>query len=371
MALVRRTILILVLIVAAGLVMAAYAAVDRFELALPGKVFSFPDDHASHPSFQTEWWYYTGHLESKQGRRFGYELTFFRRRTDSDKLTTNPSRWSAQHLHMAHFAVTDEAAGTFRFAEKINRPGLGIAGADERRYHVWNEDWLAERLGRVFQLKANMDGYAINLVLSADKPPVIHGLPGEGVHRKGPGKGNASHYYSLTRLRTEGFIFVNGEPIEVSGLTWMDHEFGSNQLRPEVAGWDWFSLQLDDHTELMVYHLRRKDGSIEPLSSGTAVAGDGASRRLSLDEFRITAMGSWTSPRSGARYPMGWRIQAPSLQLDVTLTPVMRDQELDTKASTRIIYWEGSVRIDGAKRGKPITGLGYVELVGYAQRVEL
>ncbi|MBI3089167.1 MAG: carotenoid 1,2-hydratase [Candidatus Tectomicrobia bacterium] len=371
MAFVRRTLLIALVIIAAALALAAYAAVDRFELALPGKVFSFPEDHASHPSFQTEWWYHTGHLKTKEGRSFGFEITFFRRRTDSGALSTDPSSWSAKHLYLAHFAVTDETARRFRYAEKINRPGLGVAGADELRYHVWNEDWLVERLGGVFHLKASMEGYAVNLILTPEKPPVIHGVPGEGMHRKGPGKGNASHYYSMTRLRTEGFLTLEGRALEVSGHTWMDHEFGSNQLRPEVAGWDWFSMQLDDGTDLMVYHLRRKDGGIDPYSTGSVVGADGSSRHLPFGSFTIAATGSWTSPQSAARYPMGWRVEVPSEKLAVTLEPALEDQELVTKASTRVTYWEGSVRIRGTKAGKPISGLGYVEMVGYAKPIEL
>jgi predicted secreted hydrolase len=368
----RRAWLILcAALVVAGLVIgvSALAQLTGFELALPGRVLSFPKDHAAHPMFQTEWWYYTGHLRTQEGEAFGYQLTFFRRRIDEGKLLAGPAEWTPQQLYMAHFAIADQQRRRHVFAEKINRPALGVAGADEDRYRVWNDDWRAELVGPYHHLQAAMEGFAINLILVPEKPPVIHGV--DGVSQKGPHKGNASHYYSLTRLRTDGWLHVRGAPRVVSGLSWMDHEFGSAQLGPGVVGWDWFSAQLDDGTELMLYLLRHADGRSDALSSGTLVHADGRAEHLRHDLFEVVAQARWTSPRSGVTYPHGWEVRVPQAALQLRLTPTFAEQELDTKSSTRVVYWEGSVRVEGQHRQRAVRGLGYVELVGYKAKIEL
>jgi predicted secreted hydrolase len=347
----------------------ALATLTGFEAALPGRVLRFPADHAAHPTFQTEWWYYTGHLRTAEGETYGYQLTFFRRRIDEGTWLTNPAQWSPQQLYMAHFAISDERQQRFRYAEKINRPSLGIAGAQEERYRVWNDEWHAELVGPYHHLQASMDGFAINLILLPEKPPVIHGI--DGVSQKGEEKGNASHYYSLTRVKTDGLLYVRGVPQEVTGYSWMDHEFGSSQLGPTQVGWDWFSVQLENRTELMVYQLRHEDGRIDRYSSGTLVHPDGWAEHLSLGSFEVVALGQWTSPRSGATYPQGWEIRVPGAGLSLRLTPDFADQELDTQSSTRVVYWEGSIAVAGTQQGKPVHGQGYVELVGYKAKVDL
>jgi predicted secreted hydrolase len=345
---------------------AAFGAAPKappYRAAVPPYTFRFPRDHAAHPQYQTEWWYYTGHLEGG-GRHFGYELTFFQAGIDPARRASK-SAWALHTLYFAHFTVTDEDRKTFRFTENTSRSALGMAGSETGRYHVWVHDWSAmlAQNGRTHHLRATGGDFAIDLDVTPQKPPVIHGAG--GVSQKAAGRGHASHYYSLTRLRTQGTLHLRGEQIPVSGLSWMDHEFGSNQLTSEQAGWDWFSIQLDDGRELMLYVMRLRNGGIEPLSSGTLVAADGAWKHLPLAAYQIRAIGRWHSPRSGGDYPAGWTVRLPGEGLELTLTPTVPDQELVTRG-TGVTYWEGSVRVRGRQNGRALTGAGYVELTGYS-----
>ena len=341
---------------------------QRFRLALPGYPYLFPRDHGSHDEFRTEWWYYTGHLLSEKGRRFGYQLTFFRRGVAQDQDQPNPSRWAIRHLYFAHFALTDVDAAQFRYAEKLSRAALGKAGAESGGLRVWIDRWVAETDvtdNRKHHLKASTDGFTIDLHLSPEKAPTIHGH--DGISRKGNQPGQASHYYSVTRLATQGAIIVNGERLAVQGLSWMDHEFGSTDLGEGQVGWDWFSVQLDDRSELMFYVLRRADGTSDAVSSGTFLSSEGRSQHLSRDDVRIGVLDHWTSHASAAQYPSRWRISVPSLDLALTLSPLLADQELVTRKSTHVTYWEGAVAVAGTRGGSAVSGHGYVELTGYAQ----
>ncbi|MEW6542904.1 MAG: lipocalin-like domain-containing protein [Nitrospirota bacterium] len=341
----------------------------EFRPALAGYAYRFPADHGAHEEFRTEWWYYTGHLSSGDGRRFGFQLTFFRRGVEQESARASKSRWAIRHLYLAHLALSDHDRGRFRFAEKVSRAGLGKAGAESGRLHVWIDRWSAEaRPGEPerHRLKAQTDGFAIDLVVAPEKPPVIHGE--DSVSRKGRAPEQASHYYSLPRLATTGSLTVDGERLAVTGTSWMDHEFGSGDLAPDQVGWDWFSVQLDDRTELMLYRLRRTDGTVDPSSSGTLVFPDGRTRHLRNQEIRVESLDSWLSAASGARYPSRWRIAVPESNLSLELTPLLASQELITRRSTQVTYWEGAVRVTGRRDDKPVSGLGYVELTGYAER---
>jgi len=342
---------------------------ERFRAALPGYAYAFPRDHGSHDEFRTEWWYYTGHVIARNGRRFGYQLTFFRRRMDPERVGSNPSRWALHQLYLAHFAITDVDRSRFQFAEKLSRAGLGKAGADTGRLHVWIDHWSAEASADApshHHLRASTPEFAVDLTLTPAKPAVVHGQ--DGLSRKGAQPGQASHYYSLTRLGTEGSVTIQGEPFAVTGTSWMDHEFGSGDLGKDQVGWDWFSVQLDNDTELMLYRLRRTDGSVEPMSSGTWVPAHGRAQALTVDDVHVEARGTWTSRASGARYPSGWRVTVPQFGLALDLAPLLADQELITRRSTQITYWEGAVRARGTLHGTSVTGQGYVELIGYAER---
>jgi predicted secreted hydrolase len=342
-----------------------------FKQAVPGYTLTFPADHAAHPDYQTEWWYYTGHLQTSTGQRYGYQLTFFRHRLDSRGPTLKPSQWFADHLYLAHMAITDAQGRRFSFGEKRNRAALGLAGAATDRYHVWNEDWSAERLGSVHHLKGDIPGFKLNLILTPQKPPVLHGKNQDGLSQKGAGKGQAAHYYSYTRMQTEGVLHTSAGIFEVVGSSWMDHEFGSTQLQADQVGWDWFSIQLNNHYEVMLYHIRHKDGSIDLYSSGTLIAPDGSSRHLQREEVQLQTHATWRSPKSAAVYPQRWTIRIPHLDLTLRLEPVLAEQELITDNSTRVTYWEGSVQVQGSMQGQAVEGMGYVELTGYAQRVNL
>ena len=344
----------------------------RFQQAVSGYRFQFPHDHGSHDAFRTEWWYYTGHLTTEDEREFGYELTFFRQATDDPGITNNPSRWAIRHLYLAHAALSEHTGQRFRYAEKISRAGIGKAGSETDRLHVWIDRWSAEAISasdqQAHHLRAPAGDFSFDLFLDPAKAPVVHGEG--GISRKGTEPGQASHYYSVTRLRTTGTLTIDGHTQSVHGLSWMDHEFGSGHLGKDQVGWDWFSVQLDDRSELMFYLLRRADGTADPVSSGTWVLPDGTSHTLSLPDMHINVLDHWTSPVSGTRYPSGWRLSIPSRHLSLLLVPKMRNQELITERSTQVTYWEGAVKVAGQVGGKPVTGRGYVELTGYAEPFE-
>jgi predicted secreted hydrolase len=341
---------------------------SQFSPAKPGYVYVFPRDHGSHDQFQTEWWYFTGHLQGGNGRRVGYELTFFRRGIDSPDVWANPSEWSMRHLYLAHFALTDEHAEQFRFSEKISRAGIHKAGARANVLDVWIDQWHVKAVSpdhRKFHLQAEAEKFSIDLILESRKPPVMHGV--DGVSYKGQQFGQTSHYYSLTRLHTIGSIRVDETTIPVEGVSWMDHEFGSGDLAENLVGWDWFSLQLDNEHEIMAYGLRRADGTFDPASSGTFVLPNGSSKPLAFQDLQISVTRHWTSPVSGARYPHHWTFAIPDEGIELTLSPRMSNQELVTTRSTGVTYWEGAIDVTGQWKGHDIHGQGYVELTGYAE----
>jgi predicted secreted hydrolase len=345
---------------------------DRaFRLAKPGYGYVFPRDHGSHDEFRTEWWYYTGHLHAKSGRRFGFQLTFFRRAVNADRLETLPSRWTIRQLYLAHFAIADLNPRQFHHTEKVSREGLNKAGAEKNRLHVWIDQWSAEAIENEplrQRLRASAPDFAVDLTVQSLKAPVIHGR--DGISRKGSDSGQASHYYSLTRMATAGHVSIDGEMYEVEGTSWMDHEFGSADLGADLVGWDWFSLQLSDGSEVMIYQLRRANGSFDGVSSGTMVDRDGRGEFFPLTDLHIAVRAYWTSPKTGARYPAAWTISIPSRAVALEISPLMADQELSTKRSTQVTYWEGAVQASGTVRDHAVSGQGYVELTGYAERFD-
>ncbi len=340
-------------------------AEGAFRPALPGYRFAFPRDHASHPDFKTEWWYYSGHLQTEDGQRFGYQLTFFRVGVDPALRGDSRSRWAVRDLHLAHFAISDLTHRRFQYWERRSRGALDSAGALTKGFKVWNGPWEASGDGQVQHVTAHVPGYAIDLTLTPTKPPAIHGS--NGVSQKAEGLGRASHYYSLTRMTTNGALTFDGKRQTVTGSTWMDHEFGSNQLTASQVGWDWFAIQLTNGVELMLYQLRLTDGRPDPYSSGSLIHPDGRIEHLPFSTFELTPQEVWQSPKNGGRYPVRWRIQVPGQRLDLSVQVAFPDQELDTSGSTQVTYWEGSVSVSGTAGNRPIAGVGYLEMTGYAE----
>lgn len=335
---------------------------SSWKQADPSYRLVLPRDHAAHPEYRIEWWYYTGNLAAADGRRFGYQLTFFR--VGVDPAPSNPSRWAVRDLHMAHLAVTDIDGGRYRFNDRLNRDGPGWAGAATDRYRVWNELWEAtlDEAGR-HVLRARDGGLGVDLVLTPSKPPVLHG--DQGYSRKGGEEGNASHYYSLTRMETSGRLWIEGEEVAVRGASWMDHEFGTSFLERGQRGWDWFSMQFDDGHELMLFQMRRSDAARDPRSSGTWVLPDGRTLPIGADDFRLEPLDRWRSAESGAEYPTRWRLIVPRLGLDVEARAALPNQELRTTRSANVTYWEGSIHITGRLGGRVARGRGYLEMTGY------
>ena len=328
--------------------------------------FEFPKDMGPHPDFQTEWWYYTGNLKAENGQEYGFQLTFFRRALLGSEgqsiLAQRSSAWATDQVYLAHFALTDVAGGQFHAFERFERGAAGLAGAEGLpMYRVWLHDWSVEQTGpETYQLKAEQDGVALRLDLQDVKGLILQG--DRGYSQKGPQPGNASYYVSQTRLRAGGEITVAGKTLAVSGTSWMDHEYSTSALSEGQVGWDWFSIQLDDGSEWMLYTIRRADGSIDPFSKGTLIAPDGTTRSLAAGDFTIEALDTWKSPHSGGVYPSRWRIQVPSEGLTLQIEPLIADQELNLS----FVYWEGAVRISGECNGAAVSGKGYVELTGYA-----
>ncbi len=327
--------------------------------------WSFPRDHGAHPEFRTEWWYFTGNLRDGSGNRYGYQITFFRQGVRL-KASDPGNPWSLRDLYPAHFALTDARSGAFYHAEQITRSGPGLAGAATGGLSVWNLRWSAKMEGDRIRIRAQHGEMELALDLRPRKPLVLQG--DRGLSRKGPGKGQASYYYSFTNLATTGTIRTPGSPmpVPVEGVSWFDQEFSSNALTKDQVGWDWFSLHLSDGRDLMLYFLRKKDGTVEKESSGTLVEADGRSRSLKLGEIAVEVLDTWTSPRSGGRYPSRWRIRVPAAGIDLRLAPLVPAQELITEGSTGVTYWEGAVDGKGSSAGRPAACEGYVEMTGYA-----
>jgi predicted secreted hydrolase len=331
----------------------------------------FPKDHKSHPGYRTEWWYYTGNLHSETGKRYGFQLTFFRIQIsppDAQKDWPQPaSKWRTSHLYLAHAAISDLSGHNHLHAQQIARSALNIAGATPGPPYptIFIRNWYAKISPESHRIKAATDAFKFELNLKPVKGPILHGE--DGYSRKGSSRERASCYYSFTRLETRGTIRLAGKTTAVNGLSWMDHEFSTAPLEPGLAGWDWFSLILSNQTELMVYLLRQEDGSFSLASSGTFVDPSGNSRHLTRNEFKVDVLDTWKSLASGAVYPASWRLTVLPLSLEVFITSNLADQEMLTTESTGITYWEGSVSVKGTVQNLPVEGQGYVELTGYAK----
>ncbi|HMK37681.1 MAG TPA: lipocalin-like domain-containing protein [Desulfomonilaceae bacterium] len=339
------------------------AADQGFQNALPGRNLVFPKDHGQHPDFQTEWWYFTGNVDSPgDSGAWGFQLTFFRRSMGAG-INRGASAWAVRDVYPAHFAMSDITNKDFFHSQLISRAGPGLASSATDKLDVKIRDWKATMDGNTIQISAREGDYAFSFRLLSEKPLVLHGMA--GFSRKSDAENQASYYYSFTRLKAEGTLTFKGTTHTVSGLAWMDHEFGSSVVLPSQSGWDWFSVQFDDGTELMVSRMRRKSGEAEK-PFGTFVNKDGSIVDLEKQEIVISARNTWTSPHTGARYPSGWTLEIPSLNVELQIEPALKDQELAGGESFGVVYWEGAVAVTGMRNGRPVQGRGYVELTGYA-----
>jgi predicted secreted hydrolase len=331
-----------------------------FAKALTVRDFSFPRDHGPHPDFRNEWWYITGNLDGRDGRRFGFEITIFR-----FSLTPTPperdSDWRTNQVYIAHLAVTDADDNRFYVAERISRGALGLAGARIEPLRVWIDDWeiASEAKGAPWHVRAADDEISLDLALTPLRQPVLNGE--RGLSRKSSNIESASYYYSITRMQTEGSLTIAGDEYRVSGLSWLDREWSTSALASDQVGWDWFALQLADGTDLMLYNIRKRDGTADENSSGTLSTADGEAVGLKRDDFEIVVNSTWESPQGGT-YPSGWTVRIPARDLEIDVVPVIADQEL----FTTVRYWEGAVDVSGRRGGERIDGRGYVELTGYA-----
>ncbi|MEM7247580.1 MAG: lipocalin family protein [Acidobacteriota bacterium] len=347
------------------------AAPEDFRQAMTPWSFEYPRDHGSHEDFAIEWWYLVGHLDLADGRTLPYQATFFRTALDLPGSTAGRSSELAAHSSiMFHGAVCDPAAQTFVSKRRVGRAAAGWAHASTERLDV---HLFADRLRQVgsdrWELRYAVEGWELELSYLLDRPPVMHGER-PGLSRKGP-PGHASHYVSRVQLPTSGRVKApGGEWEKVTGISWFDQEFMTILLSDLQVGWDWFSANLDDGSALMLYQLREQDGGITAQSSGSFVHPDGRSEHLKLADFTIEPTGSWTSPHTGGTYPQGWRLSVPKLALELTVEPLLADQE-QAHPGAPIIYWEGGCRYVGKRSGKPIVGRGHVELVGYAKPMSL
>ncbi|OGO29630.1 MAG: hypothetical protein A2Z16_07240 [Chloroflexi bacterium RBG_16_54_18] len=322
----------------------------------------FPEDHGAHLDYLTEWWYFTGNLTSAEGRDFGYQLTFFRRSlAPPGAVADRESDWASTQAYMAHFAITDVRDKQHHVFEQLSRGAAGLAGSQLEPFRIWLYSWEVSQLSPTkYSLTAAEKGITLNLTLEDNKGPVLHGE--QGYSQKSSQPGQASMYYSLTRLESKGTLQIGGQLFAVTGQSWMDHEFSTSALSAGQVGWDWFSIQLNDGSELMLFQIRQQDGSIDPYSSGTLVRPDGTAKGLSRDDFSVQIQGSWTSPHSSAEYPAGWLIRIIPEAMELRIEPCLADQELNL----HYVYWEGCVSIEGIKNGINVLGKGYVELTGYA-----
>jgi predicted secreted hydrolase len=341
------------------------AAAPGFALADSPRRFEFPQDHGPHPGFRHEWWYLTGQLRGADAQIFGFELTVFRLALQPSEPAAGTSAWRARQVYAAHFAITDVRRAQFFTATRYARDALGIAGATAAPFSVHVADWSVTQApgplpGLHWQLQAADGDYQLQLDLSSAAAPVLNGAAGLSVKADAPGA--ASYYYSMPRLQAAGRITRQGVGVPVSGLAWLDREWGSGSLGAAQQGWDWFALDLDDGSSLMFYALRDRDGRRDAHSAGTFVDSAGHARQLANEDVAIDVLRYWDSPRGG-RYPAQWRLRIAALGLQLNVAPLLADQELPTQPR----YWEGAVEVSGARNGTPVAARGYVELVGYAQ----
>ncbi len=339
----------LVLVAARGAADADYPPVEA------GQTLSFPRDHGSHPDFRTEWWYVTGWVADAAGRDYGIQVTFFRHRPRIAE--QNRSAFAPRQLLFAHAALADPAVGRLRHDQRAAREGFGLAGASEVTTQVVIDDWSLVVEGDVYRARIVAREFAFDLRFTSRQPIVLNGE--SGYSRKGPASTQASYYYSRPQLAVTGTVTLGGQDSAVSGIAWLDHEWSSEYIASGAAGWDWIGINFADGSALMAFRMRDRAGGVV-WAGGTRRGADGRVRTFAPDEIRFMPRRTWQSPRTGFDYPVAMTVSAGGI--DYALDPLMDDQELDSRASTGTVYWEGAVRATGTDGG---TGRGYLELTGY------
>ena len=335
---------------------------EGFSMATGPRPFHFPEDHGPHPDFRNEWWYYTGNLEAPNGRRFGYQFTLFRNAL-SPKSPEKTSNWRTNQIYMGHFALTDVEENRFFFSERFSRENIELAGSKTKPFRVWLENWevTGDSTKNHFPqtIRAKTEEVELELELTSLKPFVLQG--NQGHSQKGSRPGNASYYYSFTRMKTQGVLKIQGTPFQVQGHSWMDREWSTSALEKGQIGWDWFALQLSDGREIMLYQIRLENGKPDSTSKGVVVDQNGKTTPLDWNDLKLEVLGSWTSPETGVQYPSGWKLSIPSENLNFQINPLIENQELRTSVN----YWEGAVEVVNLLEQKKNSGRGYVELTGY------
>lgn len=341
--------------------------------ALGEREFVFPDDHAAHPGYKTEWWYYTGNLFTEEGRQFGYQFTIFRNQLNPPKATSEPENangWNTDQLYLGHFAISDVQEKDHVFEERFSRGAAGLAGAQVEPYRIWLENWEITRIADTDSDETNFpvrlygqmeDGTSIDFRVEPKKPLVFHGE--QGYDQKGADSGNASYYISFTRMETQGSITKDGNMYQVSGNSWMDHEWSTSALDSGQTGWDWFSIQLSNGYDLMYYQIRNSDASQKPQTTGTLVDPLGSTIDLEELEVMLDVLEYWQSPHSGSRYPKRWTLEIPELEINLELGTLFEDQEMRVSVQ----YFEGNLGVSGQMRGEEVSGTGFIEMTGYEQ----
>jgi predicted secreted hydrolase len=332
----------------------------EFPSVVPGRVLRFPRDHGAHPEFRSEWWYATGWLATEAQAPLGFQVTFFRSRLPF--ATGNPSAFTPRQIVFAHAALSDPSYGRLRDDQRAAREALGLAGASETTTDAWIDDWRFALEGETYRATIPAREFALDLALTAHAPPLLEG--DGGYSRKGPRPAEASDYYSRPQLAVGGTI-ERGRGIEpVTGSAWLDHEWASDYLAPEAAGWDWCGINLERGGALMAFRIRKKTGGV--YWAGGTLKTERGKTVFTPAQITFTPLRTWRSPRTNVEYPVAMRVSAGGESWD--LEPLMDDQELDSRASTGTIYWEGAVR---AMRGGGETGRGYLELTGYWKPLEM
>ncbi len=347
--------------------------------------FTFPEDHGPHPGFRTEWWYYTGNLRNREGREFGYQFTIFRNLLNPPGKyeTERASNWASNDLMLGHVAIIDIENETHYYEERRSRSALGLAGAQSPPFRVWLEDWVAEYSGKEqenqsgattnmhgtsegstpMQLRAATDKAGFELTLTPEKPLVMHG--DRGFDRKGPDSGQATFYLAFTRMATEGTLYLHNDTFRVEGLSWMDHEWSTSALAENQAGWDWFSIQLNNGYDLMFYEIRTDDGKISPYTTATLVTPEGETRHYTHGDLELTPRETWTSTYSKGEYPVKWDFSLPAEDIELTIQTRFPDQEMQLS----VLYYEGAIIGNGTHAGNSVEGSGFVEMTGYGDNL--